>query len=56
LGWLLWGQQERGAAPEGSGVAGKDLLRFAGSIGADDLDVMERAIEEDCERISPVER
>lgn len=56
LGWLLWGQQERGAAPEGSGVAGEDLLRFAGSIGADDLDAMERAIEEDCERVSPVER
>jgi hypothetical protein len=42
LGWLMWGQHERGAA--------------AGSIGADDLDAMERAIEEDCERVSPVER
>jgi hypothetical protein len=56
LGWLMWGQHERGAAAEGSGVAGEDLLRFAGSIGADDLDAMERAIEEDCERVSPVER
>lgn len=56
LSWLLWGRQERGAVPEGSGVAGGDLLRFAGSIAAEDLDAMEGAIEEDCERVSPVER
>lgn len=56
LGWLLLGRQARGLAPEGSGVAGEDLLRFAGSIDAEDLDAMERVIEEDCERIPPVGR
>lgn len=56
LGWWLLGRQTRGSAPEGSGVAGEDLLRFAGSIEDEDLDAMERAIEEDCERVSPIER
>lgn len=56
LGWWLLGRQARGLAPEGSGVAGEGLLRFAGSIDAEDLDAMERVIEEDCERIPPVGR
>jgi hypothetical protein len=33
------------------GVPGKDLLRFAGTISKEDLEVMSRVIEEDCERI-----
>jgi hypothetical protein len=56
LGWWLLGRQALDSAPEGSGVAGEDLLRFAGSIDAEDLDAMERVIEEDCERIPPVGR
>ena len=56
LGWWLLGRQALDSVPEGSGVAGEDLLRFAGSIDAEDLDAMERVIEEDCERIPPVER
>lgn len=56
LGWWLLGRQALETAPEGSGVAGEDLLRFAGSIDAEDLDAMERIIEEDCERVPPVGR
>ncbi|KAF5410523.1 MAG: hypothetical protein C5S47_06485 [Candidatus Methanogasteraceae archaeon] len=33
------------------GSSGSQLLRFAGTIRADDLQVMERAIEDYCERI-----
>ena len=33
------------------GVPGKDLLRFAGTIAADDLELMTQAIEAECERI-----
>ncbi|MBI3915208.1 MAG: hypothetical protein HY327_13610 [Chloroflexi bacterium] len=33
------------------GVAGKELLRFAGAISDDDVALMEKAIEEDCERV-----
>ena len=33
------------------GVPGRSLLRFAGAIDPADLDVMRRAIEEDCERV-----
>lgn len=35
------------------GTPGKDLLRFAGTISAEDADEMMRAIEEGCERIEP---
>ena len=34
-----------------AGVAGKELLRFAGAIKADQLRVMAQAIEDSCERI-----
>jgi hypothetical protein len=37
------------------GVPGKELLRFAGSIDADDLKTMKQAIEEACETIDPHE-
>jgi hypothetical protein len=33
-----------------SGVPGKHLLSFAGSIPADDLKAMEQAIEDSCEK------
>jgi hypothetical protein len=37
------------------GVPARSLLRFAGSIPADDLEKMARAIEEGCERVDPDE-
>ncbi len=33
------------------GVSGKSLLRFEGAISDDDLRLMSKAIEENCERI-----
>lgn len=33
------------------GVEGKSLLRFAGTIPADDLELMAKAIEESCETV-----
>lgn len=33
------------------GTSGQELLRFAGSIPADDLQLMREAIEQDCERV-----
>lgn len=36
---------------DGRGTPGPQLLRFAGSIPADDLKVMREAIERDCERV-----
>lgn len=33
------------------GTPGQQLLRFAGSIPADDLQLMREAIEQDCERV-----
>jgi hypothetical protein len=33
------------------GVAGRDLIRFAGTIEKSDLVVMERVIEEGCEKV-----
>jgi hypothetical protein len=33
------------------GVEGKSLLRFEGSISADDLRLMSKAIEEGCEKV-----
>jgi len=37
------------------GTPGKNLLRFAGMIDEEDLNVMEKAIEEGCERIDESE-
>ncbi len=37
------------------GVSGKKLLKFSGSIPADDLDAMKKAIDEDCEQVNPNE-
>ncbi|MCU0526884.1 MAG: hypothetical protein MUF72_18905 [Elainella sp. Prado103] len=36
---------------EVQGIPGQQLLRFAGSIPSDDLQLMRKAIEQDCERI-----
>jgi hypothetical protein len=33
------------------GVSGQQLLRFAGTISSDDLQLMREAIEQDCELI-----
>ncbi|MBW4487115.1 MAG: hypothetical protein KME12_04930 [Trichocoleus desertorum ATA4-8-CV12] len=33
------------------GTPGQQLLRFAGSISSDDLQLMREAIEQDCEQI-----
>jgi hypothetical protein len=33
------------------GVSGESLLSFSGQISIEDLDLMEKAIEEGCERI-----
>lgn len=37
------------AAPKG--VEGKSLLRFEGTISKDDLQVMSKVIEEECEKV-----
>ncbi len=34
------------------GVAGKDLLRFAGGISREDLELMSAAIEDGCEQVN----
>lgn len=34
------------------GIAGKELLRFAGAIEAGDLSLMAAAIEEGCEKVN----
>lgn len=33
------------------GILGKNLLQFAGAISADDLALMQQAIEADCEQV-----
>ncbi|WP_446380321.1 hypothetical protein [Coleofasciculus sp. E2-BRE-01] len=33
------------------GVPGRELLRFAGSIPPDDVQLMRQAIEQDCEQV-----
>lgn len=38
-------------APEARDASSKDMETLAGTITSEDLDVMERVIEEDCERI-----
>ncbi len=37
------------------GVPGKALLRFAGSIAAEDLQYMAKAIDDGCEKVNPNE-
>lgn len=49
----------RGMVPDDAvtpkGVPGRTLRKYIGSIPKDDLDIMKRVIEEDCERIDPDE-
>ena len=40
------------ASAKPRGIAGRDLVRFAGTIDAQDLHTMAQAIEQDCEKIS----
>ena len=42
-------------SPPLRGTPGKELLRIVGMIPPEDLEVMQRAIEEECERIEPSE-
>jgi hypothetical protein len=42
-------------SPAGHGVPGDRLLRFAGSIPLDDLELMRQAIDKDCRTIDPNE-
>jgi len=41
--------------PPRRGTSGKELLRIIGTIPHEDLELMKRAIEEECERIDPSE-
>jgi hypothetical protein len=41
--------------PVKRGIAGKKLLKFSGTIIQDDLNAMRKAIETDCEQVSPNE-
>lgn len=34
-------------------IPGVDLLRFAGTISPEDIDAMDKAIEEGCEKVDP---
>lgn len=45
----------KGLVPAADGMSGKDLLKFSGTIGYDDLQTMAKVIEEGCERIDPSE-
>lgn len=40
------------AVTKPKGVPGKQLLPFAGTFPADDLKVMEQAIEDNCEKVN----
>lgn len=55
---LSWEQQKKMLdyllslkIPQIKGTSGKDLLQFCGAITKHDLDTMERAIAEDCEKV-----
>jgi hypothetical protein len=37
---------------KGSGMPGKDLLRFAGAIDTEDLNAIKKAIHEGCEKVN----
>lgn len=41
----------RSLAESHRGVAGRDLVGFAGAISSEDLEAMARAIDEGCEKI-----
>jgi len=41
--------------PRLRGTPGKELLRIVGTIPHEDLELMKRVIEEDCEEIDPSE-
>lgn len=55
-------EEEDAAAPRGTsgqsshrGLSAEELRSFAGTISAEDLDIMERVIEEEFERVNPHE-
>lgn len=41
----------KGLTPAIEGISGKDLLKFSGTIGHTDLQMIAKAIEEGCERV-----
>ena len=45
----------RTLASSTKGVPGQQLLRFAGAIPTDDIELMREAIEQDCEQIDTSE-
>ena len=51
LQWQVLGFVRALAKAEMRGVPGQQLLRFAGSIPPDDLQLMREAIVQDCERV-----
>lgn len=51
LQWQVLEFARRLVKTEVRGTPGQNLLHFAGSISADDLQMMHQAIEQDCERI-----
>lgn len=40
---------------EVQGIPGRRLIRFAGSIPSDDIDLMREAIQQDCEQVDDSE-
>ncbi len=51
LQWRVYEFARSLAASTPQGVPGRQLLRFAGAIPSDDLELMRQTIEEDCERV-----
>ncbi len=55
LQWRVYEFTRALAVSAPHGVDGQQLLRFAGSIPADDLQIMLQVIERDCERVDTSE-
>jgi len=51
LQWQVLEFARRLVKPEIKGTPGNQLLRFAGSIPSDDLQLMREAIAQDCEQV-----
>ena len=51
LQWQVLGFVRALAEADVRGMPGQQLLRFAGSIPPDDLQLMHEAIKQDCERV-----
>ncbi len=51
LQWRVYEFTRALATSTPRGVAGQQLLRFSGAIPSDELQVMQQAIDQDCERV-----